>query len=732
MYKVFLRLFLLLFITIFIIIFYLSSFGIKTNKFNNIIKSEISKLDNRLAIDLKDIFIKLNIKERSFSLNSKNINLYLGNKKQKIANVDLLLSFKSIFEKNNNINKIIINSDENEIIELLKFVRAYKMNVPALYLENSVTTGKIIYNIIIENNINKSDKILATGKIIDSELNILRKKQFKNINFEFEYKNQSLNINNLNFVHDEINFKSKNIYLNTKKDSTNIKGDVKNRININLIKNFLDLDIDKYLSEKISLRSNSFFDITFNNKFKIINYEIKNKIKIDDINFKLKNSIINNYIKDYKNKINFKDGEINLVLSNKDNIDINIISNLIIGENIDAQKFSLKYTKKNNITEYKVKIDLTENEIVFNEIDFKKNKNDELQLDLILISQNNTYEVKKLNVYNSKNKFFFKNLKFDNYLKIKDFALIEANYENKKDLVNDISIKKIKNKINIKSNNFDLSTIIEKSLKNTNKTNFLDIFQNLNSTIDINVKNLSIDNDYKLNNLKGKSQIKNNKIVKTNIEGNFNIKNKFTYTIEKLNGKKVTTIFSDIAEPFVKNFKFIKGFSGGKLDYTSTEIKDNISKSELRIYNFKLKDMPALTKLLSLASLQGIADLATGEGIRFNEFDMFFEINKNLITIEEIYALGPAISILMEGYVEKNKLVSLRGTLVPATTINKHIAKIPLIGNILIGNKIGEGIFGVSFKIKGNPKNLDTRVNPIKTLTPRFITRTLDKIKKSN
>ena len=34
--------------------------------------------------------------------------------------------------------------------------------------------------------------------------------------------------------------------------------------------------------------------------------------------------------------------------------------------------------------------------------------------------------------------------------------------------------------------------------------------------------------------------------------------------------------------------------------------------------------MPALTKLLSLASLQGIADLATGEGIRFNEFDMFF------------------------------------------------------------------------------------------------------------
>mgnify|MGYP001039382640 CR=1 FL=1 len=42
-----------------------------------------------------------------------------------------------------------------------------------------------------------------------------------------------------------------------------------------------------------------------------------------------------------------------------------------------------------------------------------------------------------------------------------------------------------------------------------------------------------------------------------------------------------------------------------------------------------------------------------------------------------------------------------------------------------------EGVFGVSFKIKGSPKDLKTTVNPIKTLTPRFITRTLEKIKKN-
>ena len=125
--------------------------------------------------------------------------------------------------------------------------------------------------------------------------------------------------------------------------------------------------------------------------------------------------------------------------------------------------------------------------------------------------------------------------------------------------------------------------------------------------------------------------------------------------------------------------------------------------------------------------MQGIADLLNGEGIGFDEFEMNFKNKNNLMTIDEIYAIGPALSIMMNGYVEKDKLISLKGTLVPATTINKAIGTIPVLGQILVGSKTGEGVFGVSFKIKGPPKNLETTVNPIKTLTPRFITRTLEK-----
>ena len=206
--------------------------------------------------------------------------------------------------------------------------------------------------------------------------------------------------------------------------------------------------------------------------------------------------------------------------------------------------------------------------------------------------------------------------------------------------------------------------------------------------------------------------------------------NELKFSIKSNQNEKITKFVSSKAKPFVKRYKFIKGFEEGDLNFSSSKI-NGISNSLLIIDNFKIQEIPVLAKLLSLASLQGIADLLTGEGIRFSDFEMKFTNNNNLMTIKELYAIGPSISILMEGYVQSNKLISLRGTLVPASTINRTIASIPVIGNLLIGKKVGEGVFGVSFKIKGPPKNLQTSVNPIKTLTPRFITRTLEKIKKN-
>ena len=79
---------------------------------------------------------------------------------------------------------------------------------------------------------------------------------------------------------------------------------------------------------------------------------------------------------------------------------------------------------------------------------------------------------------------------------------------------------------------------------------------------------------------------------------------------------------------------------------------------------------------------------------------MNFTNQDKLMKIQELYAIGPAISILLEGYIEEDKLISLRGTLVPATTINRSIASIPLLGDLLIGKKWAMVFLGSALKLK--------------------------------
>ena len=217
---------------------------------------------------------------------------------------------------------------------------------------------------------------------------------------------------------------------------------------------------------------------------------------------------------------------------------------------------------------------------------------------------------------------------------------------------------------------------------------------------------------------------------KLSLKGNFSaseIVEMSIYQVDK--DKKSLQVISDRARPFIKNFDFVKGFEGGKLEYESIISKQG-SNSNLIITDFKVSKVPALAQLLTLASLQGIADTLSGEGIRFESFEMTSNSEGNVLNIEDALALGPAVSILLDGYVDKGKLVSLRGTLVPATKLNSIIASIPLVGDILVGKKAGEGVVGVSFKMKGHPKDIKTTVNPIKTLTPRFIVRAVEKLKK--
>ena len=131
------------------------------------------------------------------------------------------------------------------------------------------------------------------------------------------------------------------------------------------------------------------------------------------------------------------------------------------------------------------------------------------------------------------------------------------------------------------------------------------------------------------------------------------------------NSKKYLEIYSDLPQPLLAQYNFFKGLSGGKLFFSSIIEKDN-SSSKLTIENFKVVNAPGLIKLLSLADLGGLADLAEGDGISFDILEISMSNKNNFLKINEILAMGPSLSVLMEGYIDQKNLTSLRGTLVPA------------------------------------------------------------------
>ena len=632
-------------------------------------------------------------------------------KKNKLEEISFLFNITK-----NNFNFREISFDANNI-NFLSDRLSIKKNKNDYLLEGNIRNKNSPLN----------DQLLQTIK--------LKYPQFDLINTNFESENDFLfNINN--------KFKVKNLIINSNIliDSSQFKKN--NLISEKFIEinELIDLKNHKikasFANKKLSIEGKG--QIKLQNKFEIINYKIINNgsdlnlvsnIELSELDIKNQN-LIKEYLPKTKDILNLKDHKIKLQYKDS-NLSVEGLGKISLDK--EFNKINYTFSKKDKKYNFETDLEINDTPIKIDFINYEKDKNLNSQLKI-----NGNYnkkfglDLKKISIFSKNNRISIDDLIIDGKNKIVKVDKIDLDYFDISDKKNKFVINRIKNnEYELNGSILNADSLITNLLKSNNDQQ-LDIFKE-NINIKINLSDVYLDNDNIVKNLNGKLGIVDNKISQANISALFANNENLTFTISTKEGEKITTLFSSRAKPLVKRYKFIKGFEDsdeGYLDFYSSK-KNGISNSKLIIDNFKVKEIPALAKLLALASLQGIADLLTGEGIRFTDFEMNFTNKNKVMTIQELYAIGPAISILIDGYISENNIVSLRGTLVPATTINRSIASIPLIGDLLIGKKAGEGVFGVSFKVKGPQKKLETTVNPIKTLTPRFITRTLEKIKKN-
>lgn len=137
--------------------------------------------------------------------------------------------------------------------------------------------------------------------------------------------------------------------------------------------------------------------------------------------------------------------------------------------------------------------------------------------------------------------------------------------------------------------------------------------------------------------------------------------------------------------------------------------------------DFRLVNAPAMAQLLTVASLTGIADLMSGEGIGFQRLHGEAIIYESQITTDLIQANGPALGITARGRLDmEGDETDIRGTLVPAYSVNSILGSIPVLGDLLTGGE-GEGILGVSYVVTGSMDDPDIAVNPLSFLAPGFL-----------
>ena len=722
----------LILLTVFILIAtvtYLSTVGIETKSFNSQIKEKINKLDPNLDLELKTV--KLILNPINFTVDVKTIgpNLIYRSKKLEIETAKTKILLKYILQNKFALNNLEISTKSIQLKNLLSFIRVVKNSPELLILETIVKTGHVVADINIEFDENGKIKnnYSISGFLKDGNLSLLKKISADKINFLFEIKDNQTKLNEINLVLNEKKLSSSSIEIDNSKKDIEINGDFSskdlkfNKSDLSLISDLFPYEI---MFESINFTTKNDFSFILDKKYKIKNLKITSKVNLHELSAK-NNFDIKSILPDLSKNILLKNHLINIIYE-KDKFDISGKGSALFQK--EESNIDYIYKKNKEVINFKANLDVGKNPLKLSFINYQKKKNLDSKIKLEIISNDQKqFLIKELDYIENKNKFLLRNILLNKEFKIENLDKINLEFKDVENKVNQIEITRNENIFFLKGSSFNANKLIEDLLDSKEDKKF-ELF-NKNLDLNINIDKVFIDDEYLLNNLSGKIYFKKNNINDANLSAFFSNDEKFTFTVNTNNEGKVTTLYSAKAKPFVKRYKFIKGYDGGYLDFYSVN-KNNKSNSKLKIYDFNLKELPALTKLLTLASLQGIADLLSGEGIGFDEFEMNFENQNNLTTINEIYAIGPAISILMEGYVEKNKLVSLRGTLVPATTINKAIGTIPILGKILVGNQTGEGVFGVSFKIKGPPKDLETTVNPIKTLTPRFITRTLEKIKK--
>ena len=712
------------------IIIYLSTIGIETFRFNNIIIESIKKKDPNIQISLNKIKIKFDIENIQIYLSTFEPEINYQDIKIPITEINIYSKISSLLTSKEKVEQVIVKIQNFNTEDIQKLAIRIKPSNFKNYLLNNLNDGKID-KLLIDVKLDEDFKITdykVNGSIKKINLKIFDDLSIQDVNLNFVSDKNLTLINSVSAKYQGFLISKGSLSLKRNKE-IDIQGKFNSQFNLDKNINnqlFSKLNLSILKKNKINIKGSLTHEFTLkiDENFKLIDYDYKSKGNILESKILLKESLKSVFVEKPINKISIYKTSVEINLNKKNN-NFLTLDGIYSSDNSEKKKFKVVHNLNKKKPKYLINLNLTENiflELINFKTNYKNNSNIKFELNFI----NGNIFFKNIIFTEGKNLISIKDLTLNKKNEIKSISNINVltfrnNQENNNFRIN------FKKKISITGKKYD-TTYLLKHLSNETKLNPL---KNFTKDIEIKLNSLVTKSQIPLNNFYLIGHINKGKFEKLSAKSEFTKKEYLDISLKKYeNNNKILEIYSDIPQALLSDYKFFEGVKGGKLLYSSVFNKTG-STSKISIENFKVLKAPAFATLLTLADLGGIADVLSGEGISFDTLEINLKEDTNVTTVEEILALGSSVSVHMDGYIEKKSgLISFSGTLIPAKMLNNLISKIPVVGNILVGDKVGEGVFGVSFKMKGLPGETKTTVNPIKTITPRFITRTLDKMKK--
>ena len=224
------KIFTILTIVLATLVIYLSLYGIKTEKFNNEIKKNVSKINKKINLSLNEVSYLLNLRNFSINISAKNPTILLEDKKLNLSNINTNILLKSLINGQFSIDNLKISTKEIQIKDLISLIRTVKKSPQLFVLENITKEGLISANIDLVFDLNGEIKndYQINGALKKAKFNILNKIEIENLDLSFDLSKNQLTLRKIETDLNSVRLKSPLIKIEQKKNIFFINGKIVN------------------------------------------------------------------------------------------------------------------------------------------------------------------------------------------------------------------------------------------------------------------------------------------------------------------------------------------------------------------------------------------------------------------------------------------------------------------------------------------------------------------------